>query len=132
MSGLVLSLEQIAANPQAEVGGKGAALAQLTRAGLVVPRALVVVADAYRAYLQATGLQAAILLELGRKDFSDMRWEELWDTALRIRNLFLTHDLPPDLAARLAPAGGFRPAPGGGAFLGPGRGLRGLVLCRAA
>lgn len=103
MSGLVLSLEQIAANPQAEVGGKGAALAQLTRAGLVVPRALVVVADAYRAYLQATGLQAAILLELGRKDFSDMRWEELWDTALRIRNLFLTHDLPPDLAAQLGP-----------------------------
>jgi pyruvate,water dikinase len=103
MSDLVLSLEEMAANPQAEVGGKGAALARLTRAGLQVPPARLVVADAYRAYLEATGLRAAIMLELGRKDFADMRWEELWDTALRIRNLFMTHDLPPDLVARLGP-----------------------------
>ncbi len=33
-------------------------------------------------------------MELGRKRFEDMRWEELWDAALRIRNLFLTAPLP--------------------------------------
>ena len=31
-----------------------------------------------------------------------MRWEELWDVALRIRNLFQTTPLPDDLRAALA------------------------------
>ncbi len=43
-----------------------------------------------------------ILAELDRKDFADMRWEELWDTALRIRSLFLTTPLPEEVRAALA------------------------------
>ena len=40
-------------------------------------------------------------MELGRKDFADMRWEEIWDAALRIRNLFLTNPVPHELSKRL-------------------------------
>ena len=37
------------------------------------------------------------MLELHRKDFKDMRWEEVWDAALRIRGMFLNKALPDDL-----------------------------------
>ena len=84
------------------VGGKALALARMARAGITVPPFVAVTADAYEAYIDATGLRARILFELDRKDFADMRWEELWDAALRIRSLFLATPLPDDLSAALA------------------------------
>ena len=74
----------------------------MARAGIAVPPFVAVTTDAYEAYLEATGLRARIGFELERKDFADMRWEELWDTALRIRNLFLTTPLPEEVRAALA------------------------------
>ncbi len=84
------------------VGGKALALARMARAGMVVPPFVAIATNAYEAYLQTTGLRTRILFELERKDFADMRWEELWDVALRIRNLFQTTPLPDDLRAALA------------------------------
>jgi phosphoenolpyruvate synthase/pyruvate phosphate dikinase len=72
------------------VGGKALALARMARAGIDVPPFVAVTTDAYEAFLDTAGLRARILFELERKDFADMRWEEMWDAALRIRNLFLT------------------------------------------
>ena len=43
-------------------------------------------------------------VELGRKPLDAMRWEELWDTALRIRSAFLRSEVPEDLAAAVADA----------------------------
>ena len=43
-------------------------------------------------------------MELNRKKFKDLRWEELWDCALRIRSLFASADIPEDLAASLRSA----------------------------
>ena len=86
----------------ARVGGKALALARMSRAGIAVPPFVAVTTDAYEAYLEATGLRVRILFELERKDFAEMRWEELWDAALRIRNLFLTKVLPEELRAALA------------------------------
>jgi pyruvate,water dikinase len=50
------------------------------------------------------------LLELHRKDFKEMRWEEIWDCATRIRNMFLSKPFPEDLAQgiRFAIGGRFR------------------------
>lgn len=101
---LTLGLEQITPAAQGQVGGKAAALAELARLGYAVPLSLVITTAAYGAYLQQTGLGGRILMELGRKDFREMRWEELWDGALRIRNLFLKTPLPPELAAELSAA----------------------------
>ena len=36
-------------------------------------------------------------MELGRKPFESMRWEEIWDVALRIRSAFLSAPLPDPL-----------------------------------
>jgi len=72
------------------VGGKAAALGELAGIGVAVPRGLAVTTAAYHAFLDAAGLRERILLELSRKPFEEMRWEELWDASLRIRHLFLT------------------------------------------
>ena len=103
---LTLALEQITPALALQVGGKAAALAHLERLGYPIPRSLAITTTAYRRYLEETGLDALILMELGRKDFSQMRWEELWDAALRIRSLFLKTALPAALEGELAAAMG--------------------------
>ena len=99
----VLDLKEIRESDRAVVGGKGFALARLVEAGLRVPRALCVTTEAYDQFMAATGLRDLIHFELLRKPFEEMRWEEIWDTALRIRNLFLKTDFPPELSRELLP-----------------------------
>ena len=99
---LILPLEQLTPDLSEEVGGKAAALAELQTRGYPVPESLVIRGAAYRRYLDETQLGNHLLMELGRKDFAEMRWEELWDAALRIRNLFLKTSPSPALQAELA------------------------------
>jgi len=91
---LILPLAAIRPDDIALAGGKGCALARLDRAGFKVPFTMVVTTGAYQHFVDANGLQEKILLELNRKPFADMRWEEIWDAALRIRSMFLNHPLP--------------------------------------
>ena len=84
-----------------QAGGKAVALAALQRSGLRVPGGLCVFTGAYDRFLDSAGLRPAIALELGRKRFEDMRWEEVWDASLRIRNLFLRAPVEPLLAKAL-------------------------------
>lgn len=99
---LVLSLRQVKSLHSSEVGGKCLALAEMGRRGIPVPETACISAEAYERYVSVTGLRERILLELSRKDFSDMRWEELWDASLRIRNMFLRTPIPGDLATVLS------------------------------
>ena len=94
-------LHEIDEHQRHAVGGKGFALARMAKSGFRVPSALCISTEAYREYVTAAGLRERILMELHRKDFREMRWEEVWDAALRIRNLFLNHPLPEDLHAHL-------------------------------
>ncbi len=94
---VLTSLKQIAQTDTALVGSKAKALAELDANGFSVSPALCITADVYSEYMARTRLDERVHFELGRKRFEDMRWEEIWDAALRIRNLFLATDLPPDL-----------------------------------
>jgi len=98
---LIIPLGKIKQQDMARVGGKALALAMMAQYSLNVPEALCVTTEAYHAYVTMSGLRERILLELNRKQFEDMRWEELWDTSLRIRNMFLTTPLPASLALEL-------------------------------
>ncbi len=98
----ILSLPQVEPGHRPLVGGKCFALAQMAGAGIRVPDTLCVTVDAYEHYVAATGLRERILLEVTRKDFADMRWEEMWDAALRIRNMFLNKPMPDDLSSELS------------------------------
>jgi pyruvate,water dikinase len=98
---LTIPLEQIQSEDATIVGGKASVLAQIGREGIAVPGGLSISIEAYRRYLTETGLELRIARELSRKPFKDLRWEELWDAALRIRNMFLKAELPDDLYADL-------------------------------
>ena len=91
---LILPFEQIIEKDRPRVGGKAYALSVMAKTGAKVPSGVCIIADAYRRYVRSTGIAEQIRLELSRKRFVDMRWEEVWDAALRIRNKFLTTPLP--------------------------------------
>lgn len=95
------ALDQVRPEDRDVIGGKGYALSVMARAGLPIPEALVVTVDAYRDYLARTGIGEVIALEINRKIIDQMRWEEMWDAALRIRNLFLRTPLPEELKTSL-------------------------------
>jgi phosphohistidine swiveling domain-containing protein len=77
-----------------QVGGKGYKLSQLMHAGYRVPEGFCITGEAYRRFVEAGRLEKYIHMELGRKSFATMRWEEIWDAALRIRGKFLACEVP--------------------------------------
>ena len=102
--GYILPLAKLSPEAVALAGGKGCNLSALAANGFTVPPTLVVTAPAYHRFIAANALEERILLELNRKAFADMRWEEIWDAALRIRNLFLKASWPTDLENALQSA----------------------------
>ncbi len=98
---LIIPLSSLADVDPAQVGSKAFSLGVIFRNGMRVPDALCITHDAYETYVHSTGLMERISLELGRKDFRDMRWEELWDASLRIRGMFLNTAMPAALVKKV-------------------------------
>jgi rifampicin phosphotransferase len=98
---LTLSLHEITPEDRPRVGGKGFALALMQRQGMHVPEALCITTEAYQEYVSSTGLRDLMRMELYRKPFDQMRWEEIWDLSLRIRNLFAKTPLPAPLEEQI-------------------------------
>lgn len=94
-------IQQVEPRDGALFGGKALALAKLFRRGFPLPETLCISVEAYWQFVRGAGLRERILLELHRKHFGDMRWEEIWDAALRIRNCFLRAPIPDSLAKEL-------------------------------
>ncbi len=82
-------------------GAKAVRLAKLARAGFRVPRGVCVSTSCYEEFVRYNKLENDIRFELGRKPLSAMRWEEIWDAALRIRSRFAAGQLPPGVASVL-------------------------------
>jgi rifampicin phosphotransferase len=99
---LALSLHEITQKDRSRIGGKGFALAMMQRWGMRVPEALCITTEAYQEYVSSTGLRDQLHMELYRKPFDEMRWEEIWDAALRIRNLFSKTPMPSRLRKQLS------------------------------
>jgi len=86
------------------VGGKAARLGSLIQAGFRVPLGFCITTKAYERFIAEAGLSEHVAMELGRKPLNGMRWEELWDAALRIRSAFLRADVPAAIAAQIRQA----------------------------
>ncbi|WP_136797100.1 PEP/pyruvate-binding domain-containing protein [Desulfosediminicola ganghwensis] len=84
-----------------DVGGKALALAKLLNAGELLPKTACLTTAAYKEFLEINRLSEKIQMELNTKEFSDMRWEEIWDISLRIRQFFLATSLPRTLASTI-------------------------------
>ena len=100
---VLVPLDDPAALNPADVGGKAARLAQLSRAGFDVPAGFCVPADAYRAFIASNGLRLAIerlvaLLDAGPSD------EQLRVAAAAVRAEIEGQTLPPGLADAVAAA----------------------------
>ena len=76
----------------------------LIRAGFRVPPGFCIPVAGYDRFVKAADLATVVRLALGRKPLEAMRWEELWDTALRIRSAFLAAPIPTPLAAAITGA----------------------------
>lgn len=99
----VISLDAASCDDQ-RIGGKAAQLARLHRAGFRIAPGFSVTVAAYEQFLRDTQLQLVVQMELGRKPFGELRWEELWDTALRIRNRFAVANVPLSVAQSIRQA----------------------------
>ena len=98
----ILSPSEIRPEHRMRIGPKAYTLSLLAREGFDIPDTLFLTVDAYSTFVNAGGLRERILLELNRKRFKDMRWEEIWDCATRIRNLFLKKQIPEPLKSYLS------------------------------
>lgn len=94
MKKMIIPLQDAAGDNRKKAGNKAAVLAKLLERKIRVPGGFCITRDAYDAFLKETGTGQRIIFELGRKPFEEMRWEEMWDASLRIRNMFTTTAMP--------------------------------------
>ena len=97
----ILTAAEVAPGDRNRIGGKGYALAKLSANGFQIPATLCLTIEAYDEFITKSGLRERILLELHRKEFKEMRWEEIWDCATRIRNMFLRTSMSPGIEQEL-------------------------------
>ena len=90
---LLIRLDGQQACDDQTIGGKANKLSRLAQAGFHVPGGFCLTTRAYEAFLHDADLTMVIRMELGRKSMDEMRWEEIWDAALRIRAAFLAQPL---------------------------------------
>ena len=102
--GWIVPLGEAANCEERLIGGKAAKLAQLAQTGYRVPGGFFITTKAYEHFLEDQDLARLIRMELGRKSFVTMRWEEIWDVALRIRSAFLATPIPQSLAQAIMAA----------------------------
>jgi pyruvate,water dikinase len=92
-----IPLSEISLNQTHLVGNKAQNLSRLLNHDLLVPNGICITTKAYDIFIENTNLNCLISYELNRKEIQEMRWEELFDTSLRIRNHFLNAEMPLDL-----------------------------------
>jgi pyruvate,water dikinase len=100
----LIDLSVLAPRDEPRVGAKAANLARLRRAGFRVADGFCIAAEAYDCFVREAKLDGVLRMALQRKPLEAMRWEELWDTALRIRAAFLGCPVPGELTEAIARA----------------------------
>jgi pyruvate,water dikinase len=100
MSDPEFTVPLIDARDPAVVGGKGASLGELTRAGVAVPPGFVVTVDAFAATLGAVDSSGALRDELSALDAADLAG--IAAAAARLRALVTGAELPDDVYAAIA------------------------------
>ncbi len=101
-SEIILWFEQIGKDDIAVAGGKGANLGELTRAGIPVPPGFVVSADAYRSFIDDSGLRPKISGFLSSVEPSNMQGVQM--VSQEIKQLFAAAPMPEGTAAAIAKA----------------------------
>ena len=90
-----IPISEAYAYPLKVVGGKTKNSSLCSNAGFRIPEGFAITTDAYFEFVRNNGIDKLIEMELSRKSELDMRWEEIWDAALRIRLAFTRGNLSP-------------------------------------
>lgn len=101
VTSFIIPLAEAAGTDEKIIGGKAAKLAKLNQAGFRTPAGFCITIGAYQQFIRANRLDEKIKFELGRKSFDSMRWEEIWDAALRIRSAFQLAEIPIDINTQI-------------------------------
>jgi pyruvate,water dikinase len=104
MEPLIRTLDQVDAGALPLVGGKGANLGELVRAGVPVPPAFCVTTEAYRRFVDDNDLAGSIRHLVDGIDFDDPSSVEAGAAAIRAR--MARAPIPPDIVAAVASAYG--------------------------
>ena len=91
--------EEICANDVGLVGGKGANLGEMVQASLPVPPGFCLTAEAYRDFVQATGLDGTIgeiLADTDQHDPADVAVK-----AARVRSVIVEQEVPDDIVQQI-------------------------------
>jgi len=99
MSKNIVWFSEVGKDDGALVGGKGANLGELTKAGLPVPPGYIITADAYFDYIKATGLAEKIKAEL--EGFNKEDSKDLQARAEKVKTLIVSTPLPEELKAEI-------------------------------
>ncbi|WP_159434291.1 PEP/pyruvate-binding domain-containing protein [Peptoclostridium litorale] len=83
--------------PIQAIGRKSRNLSICKREGFNVPDGFCINTKCYRRFLAHNKLNKFIKMEISKKPFEDMRWEELWDASLRIQSAFIKAEMPSDI-----------------------------------
>lgn len=84
-------------------GGKILNLQHLVRSGFTVPPTLFLPPSAYIHFVTRHKLTKYIQA-LADADINSLRWEEIWDASLTLRNMFLRHPVPTNISKPLLKA----------------------------
>ena len=87
--------------PVRSIGSKAKNLSLVKDKGFKVPDGFFITTLAYDDFLTTNRLDSYIDWEITRKPFDELRWEEIWDSALRIRLSFLKAQFPKELEQEL-------------------------------
>lgn len=102
MSSFTCTLDEIGSGDLQLVGGKGANLGELVGAGLPVPRAFVVTTEAYRTFLEQSGLLSQILATLDGVDYESHA--DMESKASAVRELLLAAAVAPEIEQEILTA----------------------------
>lgn len=100
----VVWFEEVGKEDISQVGGKGANLGEMTKAGITVPPGFIVTAHSYFDFLQKSNLTDTIHKLLSDLDTNDS--EKLQKVASRIKSLLNTAVMPKEIAQEIAQAYG--------------------------
>lgn len=92
----IFTIDEISDDMTDLCGGKAVNLASVSHLQRI-PETIVVSTDIYHSFMKTTGLDTYLLFELRRRPLDQMRWEELWDISLQIKNRFTTTPFPDEV-----------------------------------
>jgi len=84
-----------------QVGSKTRNLFLASNKGFKIPRSFCITTEAYKKFIEHNNLLYIIDMEIFKKPFEEMRWEEMWDASLRIRSAFLKSKIPLEIESEI-------------------------------